>query len=167
MYRVALVVNLSASAGDVRDTGSILGREDPLEKEMAAHSSMLASRISSFSRTTSWTEEPDGLHTVHGVAQSWTRLKWLNTHRMMTTWVPFSFSLFKFYFFYQFLSWIIFIFWLCCAACGILVPWPGMEPMPPTVETQVLITGLQEKFPYSVSIMTWVTYIVNDYHNFS
>ena len=31
-----------------------LGREDPLEKEMAAHSSNLASRIP-------WTEEPGGL----------------------------------------------------------------------------------------------------------
>ena len=31
-----------------------LGREDPLEKEMATHSSILAWRIP-------WTEEPDGL----------------------------------------------------------------------------------------------------------
>ena len=31
-----------------------LGREDPLEKEMATHSSILASRIP-------WTEEPGGL----------------------------------------------------------------------------------------------------------
>ena len=32
-----------------------LGREDPLDKEMAAHSSILAWRIP-------WTEEPGGLH---------------------------------------------------------------------------------------------------------
>ena len=31
-----------------------LGKEDPLEKEMATHSSILAWKIS-------WTEEPDGL----------------------------------------------------------------------------------------------------------
>ena len=31
-----------------------LGQEDPLEKEMATHSSILA-------RTITWTEEPDGL----------------------------------------------------------------------------------------------------------
>ena len=43
-----------------------LGQEDPLEKEMATHSSVLAWRFL-------WTEEPDGLH-VHGVAKSWTRL---------------------------------------------------------------------------------------------
>ena len=39
-----------------------LGQEDPLEKEMATHSSILAWR-------TPWTEEPGGLHTVHGVAR--------------------------------------------------------------------------------------------------
>ena len=27
-----------------------------------------------------------------------------------------------------------FFFWLCHAACGILVPWPGMKPRPPAVE---------------------------------
>ena len=44
-----------------------LGQEDPLEKEMATHSSVLAWRIP-------WTEEPGGLHTVHEVAKSQTRL---------------------------------------------------------------------------------------------
>ena len=40
---MALVVkNLPAIAGD---PGSILGQEDPLEKEMATHSSILAWRI--------------------------------------------------------------------------------------------------------------------------
>ena len=48
-----------------------LGREDPLEKEMATHSSILAWR-------TPGTEEPGGLHTVHGVAKSQTRLKQLS-----------------------------------------------------------------------------------------
>ena len=41
-----------------------LGWEDPLEKEMAAHSSVLAWSIP-------WTEEPSGL-IVHGVTKSWT-----------------------------------------------------------------------------------------------
>ena len=45
-----------------------LGREDPLEKEMAIHSSILAWRIP-------WTEKPGRLQsTVHGVAKSWTQL---------------------------------------------------------------------------------------------
>ena len=43
------------------------GGEDPLEEEMAMHSSILAWRIS-------WTEEPGELHTVHGVSKSGTPL---------------------------------------------------------------------------------------------
>ena len=39
-----------------------LGWEDPLEKERATHSNILAWRIP-------WTEEPSVLHTVHGVAK--------------------------------------------------------------------------------------------------
>ena len=56
--QVALVVkNLPASAGDVRNTGSILGWEDPLEKEMATHSSIFAWRIPR-------TEEPGRLQSI-------------------------------------------------------------------------------------------------------
>jgi len=47
----AVVNNSPANAGDVRRS---LGWEDPLEKEMATHSSILARRIP-------WTEEPGGL----------------------------------------------------------------------------------------------------------
>ena len=55
---MALVVkNPPANAGDVRDMGSILGREDPLEEDMAPHSSILAWRIP-------WTEEPGGLQSM-------------------------------------------------------------------------------------------------------
>ena len=42
-----------------------LGREDPLAKRMATHSSLLAWRIP-------WTEEPGGLQSM--ALQSWTRL---------------------------------------------------------------------------------------------
>jgi len=42
------------SAYNVGDLGSVLGWEDPLEKGMATHLSMLAWRIQ-------WTEEPGGL----------------------------------------------------------------------------------------------------------
>ena len=44
-----------------------LGQDDPLEKEMATHSSTLAWKIP-------WTEERSWLHTVHGVAKSRTQL---------------------------------------------------------------------------------------------
>ena len=46
-----------ASACNVGDLGLILGREDPLEKEMATCSSILAWRIP-------WTEEPSGLQSM-------------------------------------------------------------------------------------------------------
>ena len=46
-----------ASACNEGDPGLILGWEDPLEKEMATHSSILAWEIS-------WTEEPDRLQSL-------------------------------------------------------------------------------------------------------
>ena len=62
--QVALVVkNLPASAGDVTDVGSIPGSEDPVEKEMATHSSTLAWEISR-------TEEPDRLQSI-GLQKCW------------------------------------------------------------------------------------------------
>ena len=52
---MALVVkNLPANAGD---EGSVLGQEDPLEVEIATHSSILAEKIL-------WTEEPGRLQSV-------------------------------------------------------------------------------------------------------
>ena len=45
------------SACNAEDPGMILGREDPLEKEMATHSSILAWEIS-------WTQEPGGLQSM-------------------------------------------------------------------------------------------------------
>ena len=55
-----------------------LGQEDPLEEEMATHSSILAWSIP-------WTEEPGGLHTVHRVAKSWMRLKRLSMYAYKST----------------------------------------------------------------------------------
>ena len=51
------VKNPLADTEDIRDTGLILGQEDPLEKVMATHSSILAWRIP-------WTEEPGGLQSI-------------------------------------------------------------------------------------------------------
>ena len=47
-----------------------LGQEDPLEKEMATHSNILAWRVP-------WTEEPGGLQSM-GLQKSQTRLKQLS-----------------------------------------------------------------------------------------
>ena len=49
-----MIKNPPANAGDL---GSILGWEDPLEKEMATHSSILAWEIP-------WMEEPGGLQSM-------------------------------------------------------------------------------------------------------
>ena len=50
----SLIKILPANAGDV---GSILGQDDPLEEEMASHSSILAWRIP-------WTGEPGRLQSM-------------------------------------------------------------------------------------------------------
>ena len=52
-----MVKNPPASVGDVRDAGSILGLEDPLEEGVATHSSIPAWRIP-------WTEEPGRLQSI-------------------------------------------------------------------------------------------------------
>ena len=50
-----------------------LGGEDPLEENMATHSCILAWRIP-------WTEEPEGLQSIHKVTKSLTWQKRLTTH---------------------------------------------------------------------------------------
>ena len=57
-----VVKNLPVKAGGTRALSSIPGREDPLEKEMATHFSILNWRIP-------WTEEPGS-----PLGWSWTRL---------------------------------------------------------------------------------------------
>ena len=57
IYCGSVVKNLPATAGDARDESSIPGSEDPPEKEMAPHSSILSWEIP-------WTEEPGGLQAM-------------------------------------------------------------------------------------------------------
>ena len=52
-----MVKNPPANVGDVRDADLIPQSEDPLEKEMATHSSILAWAIP-------WIEEPGGLQFI-------------------------------------------------------------------------------------------------------
>ena len=52
-----LVKNLPANAGDAREVSVILDWGEPLEKELATHSIILAWRIL-------WTEEPGGLQST-------------------------------------------------------------------------------------------------------
>ena len=60
-----------ANAGEVRDVGLIPGLENPLEEEMAPHSSIFAQKIP-------WKEEPGGLQSM-GVTKSLIPLKQLST----------------------------------------------------------------------------------------
>ena len=67
-----MVKNPPTNTRDTREAVSVLGLGDPLEEEMATHSSILAWKIP-------WTEEPGGLQSVG--LQSWTRLSHrANTH---------------------------------------------------------------------------------------
>ena len=60
-----MVKESTCNAGDVQETQvPSLGQEDPLEKEMATHSSILAWKIP-------WTEEPGVLQSM-GLQKSWT-----------------------------------------------------------------------------------------------
>ena len=52
-----MVKNPVANAGDIRDSGLILGSGRSPEEGMATHSSILAQRIP-------WTEEPSGLQSM-------------------------------------------------------------------------------------------------------
>ena len=56
---------LKKSACEAGDLGSVPGQEDPLEKEMAIHSSIIAWKIP-------WMEEPGRLQCMG--LQSWTQL---------------------------------------------------------------------------------------------
>ena len=58
-----MVKNPPANAGDAEMRVPSLGLEDPLEKEMVTHSSILAWKIT-------WTEEPGGLYSPWGRKES-------------------------------------------------------------------------------------------------
>ena len=48
---------------------------------------------------------------------------------------------------YPILIFFFFFFWLCGMTFGILVPLPGIKPVPPAVEVQTLTTGPPGKCP--------------------
>ena len=53
------------------------------------------------------------------------------------------------------------IFWLHCTACGILVPWLGIELLPPAVEAQSLNHWTTTRVPLT-EIFTGIYLITND-----
>ena len=70
----SVVKNLPAKAGDQVQTP---GREDPLEEEMAPHSSTLAWRIP-------WTDEPGGLQSMGPQNQTWLS-NWAHIQTLINT----------------------------------------------------------------------------------
>ena len=91
---MALVVkNLPTDAGDARDRVLMLGREDPLEKEMALHPVFLHGKL--HGRGASWAS-------VHGAVKNWTEVyvcacTHTHTHRYVqqTKWTPRTLCLVK------------------------------------------------------------------------
>ena len=73
MLRTSLVAQMVKNLPVMRETWvQSLGQEDPLEKGMTLHSSILAWRLP-------WTEEPGGLQSM-GLLKSWIRLRDSHTH---------------------------------------------------------------------------------------
>ena len=103
-----------------------LGQEYPVEEGMETHSTIFAWRIP-------WTEKPGGLWPMGSqrVGHDWRDLEqqqWRGDLRILRCHIC-----------------LIFIFWLCHAAYGILAPRPGIEPKPPALEGETLTTGLPVK----------------------
>ena len=71
-----VVKNPPASAGRPETRVRSLGWEGPLEEGVATHSRILAWEIP-------WTEEPGGLHTVHGVAKESDMAQQLNNTQLL------------------------------------------------------------------------------------
>ena len=119
-----------------------LGRKDPLEKEMATHSSILAWKIP-------WTEDPGRLQSkslvlqrvghdwatslhftscYHGVtAHLFPTLYLVSTHRDKSG--------------LELLVFFVYLFFFGHMARDTLVPWPGIKLESPELKARVLITG--------------------------
>ena len=132
-----------------------LGQEDPLEKEMATHPSILAWRIS-------WTEEPGRFMGLQRVRHDWAT----NTSLLFTKKDSFRFWDYT-------VSERIFLFWLC-TACGIKVPRPGIKPWPFALEARSLNHWTSREVPRTFlrnfkiwrSIKTLVVVVVPVMSNF-
>ena len=69
----------------------------------------------------------------------------------------------------------LFLFWPCYIACGILVPWPGIEPTPPALEVwslspldarEVLQVSLDEK-NIRIHSFTWLSEVTGQSSGFT
>ena len=62
-------------------------------------------------------------------------------------WESLGYSALFFFFFLSFFKWLV-LFIFGCTACKVLVPSPGTEPMPPSVEAQSPNHGTWREFPW-------------------
>ena len=130
---------------------------------MATHSSVLAWRIPG-------TGEPGGLPSLglHRVGHNRSDLAAAAAASTLPSGLLSGFFVCLFFIFIfwcgQFLKSLLnllqycfcFMFWFFgFEAYGILTPWPGIEPAPPTLEGKVLTTGLPGKSPRLLHIMFW------------
>ena len=110
---------------------------------MATHSSILAWRIP-------WTEDPGELQSMGSQTAG---LNWsdLAQHSSLTVRLikvhTNSYDVFQFGFLY-----------FGCLACGILVSWPGIEPVPRTLEAQSLNHWTTRKSPHLDFLYTSLTW---------
>ena len=117
-------------------------QEDPLEKEMAAHSSIFACKIP-------WTKEPDRLMSMR-LQRAGLDLatEQHHQHPMAGTWLG------------GFLFWFGFCLGRHPVTCGILVPRPRMEPVPPPLGVwslnykEIPLLGVLR---FIISVSLWVT----------
>ena len=56
----------------------------------------------------------------------------------------------------------MFIFWPCCVVCGILVPQPGIKPVPPALKMQSLNHWTSREVP---KIPQWIFIIIKGLHD--
>ena len=85
------------------------------------------------------------LAAIHGVTKSWTQLSdWTELNMFLFCFLVFIYlaaqglncNKWKLWLFIKILFIFNFIFWPHFRACEILIPWPGIKPMPPAVEAQ-------------------------------
>ena len=82
---------------------------------------------------------------VHGVTKSWTQLKWLSRQHVIA----------------KHLS----LYFCCCCwphhvACEILVPWPGIKPVPHAVEVQSFNHWTTREFTGLISYWTHLNFFL-------
>ena len=58
----------------------------------------------------------------------------------------------------------LFIYWLCRTTCRILVPWPGIEPVPPAVKAQSLNHWTTREVPTQLLQAELIDYQDINYH---